>query len=206
MDNQKKTYIALLFVALVVGYIGYAGLELAGWGGLSARKAIIQQETDSITMLQAKIDSAKAELAKGSVEDLRRRLEGYRASLDLLRRLVPESNEVPNLLDDITTRAKIRGVEVALFSPGAVTAGPDPFSTHRWELKIYGHYDQVGEFLSDIASLPRIVVPVDLKVGIAPANIATTYSDTTGGLLSASFGVLTYVKAAQPQEGTSGGQ
>src|ERR1043166_7668685 len=117
MDNQKKTYIALLFVALVVGYIGYAGLELAGWGGLSARKAIIQQETDSITMLQAKIDSAKAELAKGSVEDLRRRLEGSRASLDLLRRLVPESNEVPNLLDDITTRAKIRGVEVALFSP-----------------------------------------------------------------------------------------
>ena len=206
MDNQKKTYLALLFVAVVIGYLGYAGFELAGWGGMAARKAIVQEKTDSIAMLQAKIDSAKAELAKGSIEDLRRRLEGYRASLDLLRRLVPESNEVPNLLDDITTRAKIRGVEVALFSPGAITAGPDPFSTHRWELKVYGHYDQVGEFLSDIASLPRIVVPVDLKLGIAPQNVATTYSDTTGGLLSASFGVLTYVKAAQPEEGTSGGQ
>jgi len=206
MDNQKKTYLALLFVAVVVGYVGYSGLELVSWGGLAARNAIIQQENDSIAMLQARIDTAKAELAKGSVDDLRRRLEGYRASLDLLRRLVPESNEVPNLLDDITTRAKIRGVEVALFSPGAVSPGPDPFSTHRWELKVYGHYDQVGEFLSDIASLPRIVVPVDLKVGIAPATVATTYGDTTGGLLMAGFGVLTYVKAAQPEGGTTGGQ
>jgi type IV pilus assembly protein PilO len=119
---------------------------------------------------------------------------------------VPESNEVPNLLDDITTRAKIRGVEVALFSPGAITAGPTPFSTHRWELRVYGHYDQVGEFLSDIASLPRIVVPVDLKVSIAPASVATTYADTTGGLLQAGFGVLTYVKATLPEEGTAGGQ
>ncbi len=206
MDNQKKAYALLLAAALLVGYLGYSGLELVGWGGLAAKKALIAEKTDSIAMLQAKIDSAKAELAKGSVEDLRRRLEGYRASLDLLRRLVPESNEVPNLLDDITSRAKIRGVAVALFSPGTITAGPAPFSTHRWEMKVYGHYDQVGEFLSDVASLPRIVVPVDLKLAIAPTNIATTYSDTTGGLLSATFGVLTYVKSAQPEEGTSGGQ
>jgi len=206
MNNQRKVYIALLAVALIAGYVGYFGLELVGWGGLSSRKTLIAEKSDSITMLQARIDTAKAELAKGSVEDLRRRLEGYRASLDLLRRLVPESNEVPNLLDDITTRAKFRGVEVALLSPGAVTAGPAPFSTHRWELKVYGHYDQVGEFLSDIASLQRIVVPVDLKLAIAPQNVATTYADTTGGLLSATFGVLTYVKAAQSEEGTSGGQ
>lgn len=206
MNQQRQIYIILLVLALAVGYFGYSGLSVAGWGGISARRDEIAAKRDSITMLQAKIDTAKAELAKGSIEDLRRRVEGYRTSLDLLRRLVPESNEVPNLLDDITTRAKIRGVEVALFSPGAISAGPAPFSTHRWELRVYGHYDQVGEFLSDIASLPRIIVPVDLKLSIAPAGTARTYSDTTGGLLQAGFGVLTYVKAAQPEEGTSGGQ
>lgn len=204
MSDQKKIYIVLLVLALAVGYVGYDGLAVIGFGGVSEKQVLLQQKTDSIAMLQARIDSAKAELAKGSVEDLRRRLEAYRSSLDLLRRLVPESNEVPNLLDDITTRAKIQGVEVALFSPGAVTAGPAPFSTHRWELRVYGHYDQVGEFLSDIASLPRIVVPVDLKLNIAPAAVATTYGDTTGGLLAASFGVLTYVKQAQSEEAAGG--
>src|SRR6478609_2761878 len=205
MNDQRKIYIVLLFLALAAGYVGYSGLELVGFGGLGARTAIIAAKNDSIHTFQAKIDSAKAELAKGSVEDLRRRLEGYRTSLDLLRRLVPEQNEVPNLLDDITTRAKFRGVEVAAFSPGAVTPGPEPFTTQRWEMVIFGHYDQVGEFLSDVASLPRIVVQVDLKVKIAPDATAKTYGDSTGSLLQATFSVRTYVKTPQP-EGTDGGQ
>ncbi|HVX88639.1 MAG TPA: type 4a pilus biogenesis protein PilO [Gemmatimonadales bacterium] len=205
MSEQRKLYIVLLLFAGVAGFVGYSGLELAGWGGLAARSAEVQAKQDSITMLQARIDSAKTELARGSVEDLRRRLEGYRTSLDLLRRLVPEQNEVPNLLDAITTRAKIRGVEVAAFSPGAVTPGPDPFTTQRWDLKVYGHYDQIGEFLADVASLPRIVVPVDLKLSAAPAATAATYGDSTGAMLLAGFSVLTYVKSPQT-EGTDGGQ
>ncbi len=205
MSEQRKIYIVLLFLAGVAGFVGYSGLTLAGWAGLGARYGIIRARQDSIAMLQARIDSAKAQLASGSVEDLRRRLEGYRASLDLLRRLVPEQNEVPNLLDAITTRAKIRGVEVGVFSPGAVTPGPAPFTTQRWDLVVYGHYDQVGEFLADIASLPRIVVPVDLTVKAAPAATARTYSDTTGSLLQAGFSVLTYVKTPQT-EGANGGQ
>ena len=205
MSEQRKIYLVLLFLAGAAGFVGYSGLTLVGWAGLGARYGIIQVRQDSIVMLQARIDSAKAQLASGSVEDLRRRLEGYRASLDLLRRLVPEQNEVPNLLDAITTRAKIRGIEVAAFSPGAVTPGPVPFTTQRWDLVIYGHYDQVGEFLADVASLPRIVVPVDLKVRIAAANVAATYGDSTGSLLQAGFSVLTYVKFPQT-EGAAGGQ
>lgn len=205
MNEQRKLYLVLLFLAAAVGYVGYSGLELVGFGGLGARTAIITAKQDSINTFQARIDSAKAELAKGSVEDLRRRLEGYRTSLDLLRRLVPEQNEVPNLLDDITTKAKIRGVEVAAFSPGAVTPGPAPFTTQRWDMVIYGHYDQLGEFLSDVASLPRIVVPVDLKVKTATETIAKTYGDSTGSLLQATFSVRTYVKTPQT-EGTEGGQ
>ena len=205
MNDQRKAYLILLLLAGIVGFVGYSGLELIGFAGLGARYGVITAKQDSLTMLQARIDSAKAELARGSVDDLRRRLEGYRASLDLLRRLVPEQNEVPNLLDAITTRAKIRGVEVGVFSPGAITPGPEPFTTQRWDLVVFGHYDQIGEFLSDVASLPRIVVPVDLKVRIAAANTAATYGDSTGSLLQAGFSVLTYVKTPQT-EGADGGQ
>ena len=44
----------------------------------------------------AQTDSAKRELATGTVEDLNKRLDGYRASLSMLRRLVPERSEVPD--------------------------------------------------------------------------------------------------------------
>jgi Tfp pilus assembly protein PilO len=205
MQNPKMVYGLVIALALLVGYVGYFGYDPLV-GGVAATRTATAARRDSIAEFQTRIDNAKRVLARGSIEDLRRQLEGYRTSLDLLRRLVPESNEVPNLLDAITTRAKIRGVEVAVFSPGAVVAGPAPFATHRWTLRVFGHYDQVGEFLSDIASLERIVVPVELQLAIAPAATAATYGDSTGSMLQAGFSVLTYVKAAQAAEGTAGGQ
>ena len=33
------------------------------------------------------------------------------------------------------------------------------FDIYRYRLQVYGHYDQIGEFLADVASLPRIMVP-----------------------------------------------
>src|SRR3989454_2892504 len=107
------------------------------------------------TTLFRSIDRAKADLASGTVEDLRRKVEKYQAMLGLMRRLVPEKNEVPALIDDISTKAKVRGINIGRFEPLAVEPGP-PFDTYRYRIEILGHYDQVGEFLADIASLPRI--------------------------------------------------
>src|SRR5207247_327519 len=77
--------------------------------------------------------------------------------LGVMRRLVPEKNEVPALIDDISTKSKVRGVTIGRFEPLAVESA-QPFDNYRYRLEILGHYDQLGEFLSDIGSLPRIVV------------------------------------------------
>ena len=49
-----------------------------------------------------------------------------------------------------------------------VEPGPAPFDTYKYNMSVIGHYDQIGEFLADVASLQRIIVPYDLSV--APAN------------------------------------
>ena len=46
--------------------------------GLAAREERVVAMRDTIARLQAGTDSAKRELARGSVEDLRKRLETYR--------------------------------------------------------------------------------------------------------------------------------
>ena len=194
MNQTRQVAILLIIVALVAGYVGYNGFS-GVVDGIAGRKARITVMTDSIAAIKKEVDSAKAVLAKGSIEDLRRRLEGYRQSLDLLRRLVPEQNEVPNLLDQISTRAKIRGVELSGVQPGVTMVGPAPFSTNQYNLSVFGHYDQLGEFLSDIASLPRIIVPTGLKLSAAPASQAQALGDSTGALLLASFTIRTYVKS-----------
>ena len=195
-SNPRTTAIFIILVAAAVGYMVYdgAGISLLGMSGLKAGKARNVVMQDSIGMLEAQIDSAKRELARGTVEDLRRRIEGHRASLAMLRRLVPIRSEVPNLLDDISTRAKIRGVTLSEVVPLATEFGPAPFDTDKYNIAVLGRYDEIGEFLSDIASLQRIIVPIDVNLTVAGMSEARALGDTSGALLQARFQIKTYVK------------
>jgi len=204
--DKRSTPLLLILLAGIVGYAFWSGslIDMLGMKGVQQQKEQIAAVADTIAILEAQTDSAKKELAKGTVEDLRRRLEGYRASLALMRRLVPERNEVPNLLDDISTRAKIRGVSVAEVTPMPETAGPVPFTTHMYGMKVVGHYDDIGQFFADIASLQRIIVPFDVTVAPAQAQTAKVLGDSTGALLEAKFRIRTYVKSSQAEGEASG--
>jgi type IV pilus assembly protein PilO len=206
MISQKTTPVLVILLAGLTGYIAYTGavIETAGISGLAAREERVEAVRDTIARLQAGTDSAKRELARGSVEDLRNRLETYRGSLSLLRRLVPERNEVPNLLDDISSRGRIRGVTLAQVVPQPLEAGPVPFNTFKYNMSVIGRYDQIGQFLADVASLQRIIVPYDLT--LAPANMAAAKAlgDTSGSLLEAKFQVRTFVKSSTPEGQASG--
>jgi Tfp pilus assembly protein PilO len=206
LSNQRTTPLLIILVALLLGYMGYSGtgLEMLGISGITQAKDTIAARKKTIDSLVAMTDSAKKILAQGSVDDLRRRLEGYRSSLELMRRLVPDRNEVANLMDEISTRAKIRGVQVAQFMPMAPEPGPAPFETYRYQYSVVGRYDQLGEFLSDVASLQRIIVPVDLNLNTVDLGRAKALGDSTGSLLEARFQIRTFVKTATPEGEASG--
>ena len=206
ISNEKAAPLLALVLAGMVGYIAYTGavIEIVGLKGLAAGKERIVAVRDTITRLEAATDSAKKELARGSVADVRKRLESYRSNLMLLRRLVPERNEVPNLLDDISTRSKIRGVTLSQVVPQPVEPGPAPFDTYTYNMSVIGRYDQIGQFMADVASLQRIIVPYNLSVAAANATSAKALGDSTGALLEARFQIRTYVKSPTQEGGASG--
>ena len=206
LSSQKATPLLVILLAGLTGYVAYTGtvINTAGMTGLAAREERVVAMRDTIAQLEASTDSAKRELARGTVEDLRKRLETYRGSLALLRRLVPERNEVPNLLDDISSRGRIRGVTLSQVVPMPVEAGPVPFDTYRYNMSVIGRYDQIGQFLADVASLQRIIVPYDLTLDQANTTAAKALGDTTGALLEAKFQVRTFVKSPTPEGQASG--
>jgi len=206
INDTNKTPILAIVLAGLLGYMAYtgAGIETLGIDGVQARKAHVLALRDTLTGIQAQTDSAKQELAKGTADDLRKELDSHRASLALLRQMVPERNEVPNLLDAISTRAKIRGVNLAQVVPLPEVAGPAPFNTFTYNLSVLGHYDEIGEFLADIASLPRIIVPQGVTMAPAASGSAKVLGDTTGALLEAKFQIRTFVKSAEPEGANSG--
>jgi len=192
IPTDQRSQIMMLLV-LVAGAGGYFFWTKVGSPQLD-RIAAAHTEADS---LQKIVEAAKADLANGTVEDLRRKVEEYSGSLELMKRLVPDRNEVPTLIDDISTKAKVRGITLGKIQPLTPEIGA-PFDTYRYRLEVYGHYDQIGEYLADVASLPRIVVPQDVVLYSAPPATAKLLGDTAGSLLLAEFTIRTFVKSTSP--------
>src|SRR5207244_8660279 len=139
-DRQSQVMLLITVGMLAGGYFFWNY-----WAQPTAQAITAAQvETDS---LQAIIDRAKQDLASGTVEDLRRKVEAYRALLGVMRRLVPEKNEVPALIDDISTKAKVRGVTIGRIEPQPVEPG-QPFDTSKYRLAIIGHSGRLGAALS----------------------------------------------------------
>lgn len=189
-DQRSQIMLILVMLALGGGYAYYSYVHAPAAEAIDA----LSHKYDSLSTV---VDKAKADLANGSVEDLRRKADEYASDLVLMRQLVPEKNDVPNLLDDISNKMKIRGVTQQQFSPASVDRG-SPFDTYQYKLSVYGHYDQLGEFFADIATMPRIVVPQNVSLKPATPNVQKLLGDTLGGLLEADLTLRTYVKAAPP--------
>ncbi|MGQ0701514.1 MAG: type 4a pilus biogenesis protein PilO [Gemmatimonadales bacterium] len=202
---RNKAVVAILFAGLL-GYVAYSGEGLSplGISGLKTKRDQVAVTRDSIALLTAQNDSVRRELAKGSPEELEQKTKAYRAVLETLRQLVPDRGEVPGLIDAISARAKVRRVHLAVFTPDPVEAGPAPFDTYRYKLSVIGRYDQIGSFLSDVAGLRRIIVPIDVSLAAANQTAARALGDSSSAMLEAKLMVKTYVKAG-PLGGGSGG-
>src|SRR3989442_4115219 len=158
-DQRGQIMALLILTALAGGYFFWTKKPTPD----IARVTAANQESDSLERIVA---AAKADLASGSIEDLRRRVEEYQGSLELMRRLVPERNEVPTLIDDFSTKAKVRGITIGKIQPLTPEPG-SPFDTYRYRLEIFGHYDHIREYLAHTASLPPIAVPQDIILSSA---------------------------------------
>lgn len=197
--KQRQQLLGFVIFVAVVGAVAF-------WMYWRAPKvAEMVSMRVKIDSLQARVDSARNDLASGTVEALRQRVRDFESSLGVMRTLVPTGAEVPSLIDDVTARARRRGVEIAEITPLPAEPGT-PFETHRYRFAVIGHYDEIGEFLADVASLRRIMVPLDVAVTRASQSAATTYKDTTGALAQATFQLRTFVKPGAAADTVGGGQ
>jgi type IV pilus assembly protein PilO len=115
-----------------------------------------------------------------------------------MRQLVPTSNEVPALLEQVSTAARRVGLDLAGVEPEPVVAG-DQFDTYRYKISVTGDYHALGAFMANVGSLTRIVAPmnVQLKPQVAPpAAPGTAPRRGTRQLLDSEFQIQTYVARA----------
>ena len=127
------------------------------------KRAQLETITQHVEVLDKKNAQAKADLSSGSVGKLKAQAVEYQASLKALQQLVPTANEVPALLENVSTAARRVGLDLASVEPMPVIVG-EQFDTYRYKVSVKGGYHALAGFLSNVGSLNRIVAPVALDV------------------------------------------
>jgi type IV pilus assembly protein PilO len=189
-SNQRDQ--VMVIVALFA--FGAAGIYFQYvWSPKNEQLTAIEQHVEN---LDANNQKAKAELAKGSVNELREQALRYQRNLAIMRQLVPTSNEVPALLEQVSTAARRVGLEISGVQPAERVMG-EQFDTYRYNIAILADYHALGQFLTNVGSLPRIVAPTNLRVTL-PVNSARKSKVKDEALLEAHFDIQTYVARTGP--------
>lgn len=179
-ESSERRNIMILGV-LLVGGLGYFGYNLV-YKPRSEETQLIQARLER---LEAQNRTARQLTAQEGRSEVERRLALYREQLVRVEGLIPSSEELPDLLDAISAEAQRTGVDLALIQP--VGASAEQFYTRRtYELAVHGSFHQIGEFLTEIASLRRIITPINL-------NVVVREGETESPQLEAKFAIETYV-------------
>ena len=185
---DAKTRKNLMYGALLLVVVaGFYYLKV-----YTPRKAANQELEGQVARLELSNTAARG-LTRGASSP-EEALELYRRQLAVVEGLIPSTEELPDLLDAISAQAQQTGVEISLIQP--VSATQERYYTRRvYDMAVQGRYQDIGEFLTRVASLPRVVTPVDLRlVPIAASGGADAALAADGPpKLEARFSIETYV-------------
>jgi type IV pilus assembly protein PilO len=175
---QKKLIAAMVPILLIFAYV------YALHGGYQEDVDRQQRRLDQI---EAK-NSAAQQLARQTGPELENRLAVYEQHMLRLEDLIPREEEVPGLISALAERAQAVGVEIFAFTPGRAEPSPH-YNKQTFEMSVVGDYHDVGEFLTAVGSLPRIITATNLRLGPEARRSGAAAAPR----LLASFRIQTYV-------------
>ena len=98
-----------------------------------------------------------------NLHDYQEQLTQIEASLNEMIRQLPSEEEVASLLVDISQTGLASGLKFKLFKPDA-SIDKDFYSELPISIQVLGHYEELGMFISGLASLPRIVTIHNINI------------------------------------------
>jgi type IV pilus assembly protein PilO len=163
-------YVILGFLLLVILVAGYF--------------LMIKAKTEQLEMVQNLELNLRAEFEKKQAKAAN--LEAYEAQLaemeellETMFRQLPSRTEMDKLLVDVSQTALGAGIDVQLFQPNA-EAYHDFYAERPISVRMLGDYHQFGEFVSGVASLPRVVILTMHDISLrraSPKDVGATEND-----------------------------
>lgn len=151
------TWVKMSATALLAGAILFAGYYF-----------IVQHQITDLDRVEKQENRLRKEYAekKGlaiNLQAYRDQLEEIKDTFGIMLQQLPDKTQVPELLIDITQAGLGRGLLFEVFKPQNRRVA-DFYAELPINLQVVGSYHELGNFISDLAALPRIVTIGDLVI------------------------------------------
>ncbi|BBA37239.1 type 4 fimbrial biogenesis protein PilO [Methylocaldum marinum] len=151
-------------VPVKVGIITLLCLVLGGlWYYLDTQDQIALLEAEETKERELKTKFEQRQRKAVNLEEYKEQMAEMEKSFGDLLRQLPDKTQVPELLVDVSQTGLAAGLEFELFKPAAEIA-KEFYAELPIEIRVVGDYMEFGEFISGLASLPRIVTIHNVKI------------------------------------------
>ncbi|MBI2791559.1 MAG: type 4a pilus biogenesis protein PilO [Gammaproteobacteria bacterium] len=178
--------ISIVMLSVLILFLGY-------W--TDSKKQLAQLDAAQQEELQLRTTFEQKQTKAANLDAYKEQMATMKASFGALLRQLPEKTEVPGLIEDISHQGLATGLEFR-----TIRLQPekeiDFYVELPIEISVVGNYHQFGEFVSNIAALPRIVTLHDFV--IHPVSV-----DSGGDSLVMNITAKTYRYTAGEKENES---
>ncbi len=157
---KSVRYVILSFLLVIIIAIGYF--------------LLIKAKTEQLEIVQKKeiglrIEFENKQEKAANLEEYEVQLAEMQELLETMFRQLPSKTEMDKLLVDVSQTALAAGIDVQLFQPRGETHH-DFYAERPISVRMLGDYHQFGEFVSGVASLPRVVILTMHDISLRRAN------------------------------------
>ena len=157
---------------------------------------LVKDKVQQLEMVQGLEKNLRAEFEQkqskaANLEAYEAQLAEMQELLETMFRQLPSRTEMDKLLVDVSQTALGAGIDVQLFQPNA-EAYHDFYAERPISVRMLGDYHQFGEFVSGVASLPRVVILTMHDIALRRANERDIGANAGDGRLILEGTVKTY--------------
>lgn len=180
--STSVRYVILGFLLVIILGIGYF--------------LLIKDKNEQLKLVQGLENNLRQEFEykqskAANLEAYETQLEEMQELLETMFRQLPSKTEMDKLLVDVSQTALGAGIDVQLFQPNA-EGFHDFYAERPISVRMLGDYHQFGEFVSGVASLPRVVILTMHDIALRRATDRDIGAETGDGRLILEGTVKTY--------------
>lgn len=152
---KLASVVAVAILIVVGGYFMFIKDMKTNLEGLQKKETDLKNTYSFKYQKAAQLDAYKEQLKEMEI------------ILQSMLRQLPSKNEMSDLIVDVSQTALASGIENELFEPGSESI-KDFYAEKPITLRMKGNYHEFGNFVSGVASLPRVVILTMHDISLKP--------------------------------------